>query len=315
MLTLRVSYFLTCMFVALSHRVPVTKFAARLFSTRSFGMTTTVTHSLGKSPSSGIDITIVPMFDDNYGYIIVDKATNQAAVVDPADSAPMFSVLQSLPDIELKQLWATHKHDDHVGGNVAFKKQYPSLEVIGTGYEHVPELTQPVKDGDVFTMGSLSIRVLHVPCHTTGHVAFYVEDEAKEARVVCTGDTLFVGGVGKFFEGTAEEMLVNMNRLSALPDDTVVCCAHEYTQSNLKFLQSIDPEICGAIYEEVVEKRKNGIFTVPTSIGKEKEYNCFIKCNDERIQQLTSKALGDSSIIGHPNLVMKALREMKNNFR
>ena len=272
-----------------------------------------VKHSLG---GGSVELALVPMFDDNYGYIIVDTATKDVALVDPADPPPVF---EALKDMGLKptQLWCTHYHDDHQGGNAAFKKEFPDMHIYGPSKEPIEVIDSKMDDGSSFSFGqNMKVSVIHVPCHTKGHIAFYGETEGADSsvKILAPGDTLFMGGVGKFFEGTAEEMLANMDRLVQLPDDTIVCSAHEYTQGNFAFANHLDEETCGETYKQVLATRAEGKFTLPTTIGAEKKTNLFMMCNDERLQGLVSAAAGQDTK-GDPAATMKMLRSLKNNFK
>lgn len=257
------------------------------------------------------DVHLVPMFSDNYGLILVDRATNMAALVDPGDPSPVIKVAKEL-GVKVELALITHKHNDHVGGNQAVQQSFPEISIVGTGYEEIPHVTKKVKEGDSFVMGSLKIEVIHVPCHTKGHVMYYVTsndpeaDPSKNCPILFSGDTLFVGGCGRFFEGTATQMLKNMDRLATLPPATQVYCAHEYTLGNLKFLSSVDPEVSTKVLAEVIEKRNANVPTVPTTIGREMEYNLFMKCREERTQALMNRH--------NPIDTMAILRELKNKF-
>jgi len=275
-----------------------------------------------------IKIHLVPMFNDNYGYIFIDKTSKLTGCVDPGDGNAIIKALDLLK-LDLNYVLCTHKHMDHVGGNLDIKNKFSRVNIIGTKYEEIPALTAPAGHNDAFTIGGLNVKVLHVPCHTRGHIAFYVTNNYNygdvtnneqqgslqsdinkdNSPVLFSGDTLFVGGCGRFFEGTAEDMLKNMDQLSALPHNTKVFCAHEYTEANLKFLSSIDPVVSTAIYEEVKTKRLSGIPTIPSTIGEQLRYNLFMKCREERVQLLVNQA-GCS-----PAEAMATLRAMKNNFK
>ena len=273
--------------------------------------------------TSYADVHLVPMFSDNYGFILVDKATNMTTCIDPGDGDVMASALQYL-GLSLDFILSTHKHTDHVGGNLALKRIFPRVSIIGTKYEPIPGIDKKVGEGDNFCIGSLEVRVKHTPCHTVGHIVYIVDssksfnDSSKKDRrnaniyahsssaLLFCGDTLFVGGCGRFFEGTAEDMLANMDFLGGLPPDTKVFCAHEYTESNLCFLKSIDPNVCVPVYERVLKMRSEGQPTIPSSIGEELEYNLFMKCRDARTQE----------IVGVVDAVqaMATLRAKKNAF-
>lgn len=258
--------------------------------------------------SSGrVSVEILPMWTDNYAYLVIDAASKHSAIVDPGEGDRIVQIVKDMESnglCTLKQLWCTHKHADHAGGNDEFKRAFPDLEIIGTQYEHIPALTKGVGEDSQFNLGDSLIKVMYVPCHTAGHVAFLVDGFQK---VLFPGDTLFVGGCGRFFEGTGAEMLTNMDRFAQLPKETLVYPAHEYTESNLKFLNSISPNLCGGRYREVTEMRKQGTVTVPTTIGKELEYNLFMKCHESHVQTVVGT-------VGDAVATMNQLRDMKNKF-
>lgn len=268
-------------------------------------------YASGLNSNSCADVFLVPMFTDNYGHILVDRATKKAALIDPADSDAVIKALRGLeivPDMVL----ITHKHLDHCGGNEGIKRAFPGVRIIGTGYEQIPGATESVREGDTVDFGNLLISVLHTPCHTKGHVCYFVTSTVPDdavsgnAPILFPGDTLFVGGCGRFFEGTPAEMLKNMDTFAKLPAETQVFCAHEYTTSNLKFLTSLDPEGCGTVLAEVLDTRDKGLPTIPSTIGKELEYNLFMKTREPRVQSL----VGAGSAVE----TMGRLREMKNSF-
>jgi len=273
------------------------------------------TVSVGGSEGN-IELRVVPMFTDNYGYIVIDKSSMQAAVVDPADHEVMLRVLQSMPEITCTQVWCTHKHKDHCGGNAAFAAAYPGIRIYGpaheTKWDAEPALTNPCEDHATFRLGnSTNVRVLFVPCHTRGHIAYFAD--AGNARVLAAGDTLFTGGCGRFFEGTPAEMLVNMDRLGGLPDDTVCCPAHEYTLGNFAFNASIDSRL-QPNHAEIIAVRERGEFTVPTTIGAEKKHNLFMRTREADVQSLTKQAAGEENELGAEQ-TMALLRSMKNSFK
>lgn len=213
----------------------------------------------------------------------------------------------------------THKHIDHVGGNQLLKDSYSAVEIIGTKYETVPAVTKRVGHNDIFALGNLKFQVFHTPCHTKGHIAYLVTslettnlDKGKDnvfSNSLFCGDTLFVGGCGRFFEGSAHDMLKNMDFFGSLPIDTKVYCAHEYTEANLKFLCSVNPtdSNTAAALTDAQAKRKDCIPTVPTTIGEQLKYNLFMKCRETNIQALLSVYTAEDA--------MSKLRELKNDFQ
>ena len=264
-------------------------------------------------------VYLVPMFSDNYGLLLVDEKDTTsskriAACIDPGDGLAILKAADAL-NLDLKYVLCTHKHADHVGGNTVIRQRLPSVQIIGTGYEEIPEINIKVHDGDSISFGGLEIKTIYAPCHTKGHVLYYVQrkekttgDSREESPILFSGDTLFVGGCGRFFEGTASDMLANMDRIASLPPDTHVFCAHEYTESNLKFLASIDDgPACSSMLSEVVAKRRANIPTVPSTVGRELEYNLFMKCREARTQELLKCRNAEET--------MGTLRKRKNDFK
>ena len=257
-----------------------------------------------KSVQACADVYLVKMFTDNYGYIVVDRETKLAAVVDPGEPQPIIDALSTL-SCSLSHVLCTHKHADHAGGNEMIKATFPNIEVIATKYEPIPSVTKPVGEGDHFRLGSLDINVIYTPCHTRGHVIFIVSGPSGKP-IIFTGDTLFVGGTGRFFEGTADEMLTNMDRLATYTPESLVYPAHEYTESNFKFLSHVDPETCSERYKLIQKIRADGQPTVPSSIGEEIEFNLFMQTRRDRLMKILDRPT--------PVEAMAKLRQMKNNF-
>lgn len=243
----------------------------------------------------------IPVLADNYSYLVIDESTNEAAVVDPAEPEKVIPVVEQ-HDVNLKHLITTHHHTDHSGGNERLVSQCPDLTVYG-GDDRIPALNHAVEDGEEFKIGNISVKALSTICHTTGSVSFYLQDENDKA--VFTGDTLFIGGCGKFFEGTAEQMYNSLiNVLGSLPKDTKVYCGHEYTASNLRFAASVEPE--NEALNEKIKWVSQQQQTVPSTIGDELEFNPFMRVNVDSVRKAAGKE--------DPVEVMGALREMKNNF-
>lgn len=257
------------------------------------------------------------MFTDNYGYIFVDRDTNLAGTVDPAEPEAVIKRIESL-NVNYQSLLCTHKHNDHAGGNELMKQRFPDLNIIGTKYEHIPAVTAPAGDGDIFTLGNLKIETIYTPCHTKGHVCYLITKEnvpgdtttsgIDNTPILFSGDTLFVGGCGRFFEGTATDMLQNMDRLAQLPPETLVFCAHEYTQSNYNFLYSLDPINMKEKFDSILHLRSQGIPTIPSTIREELRFNLFMRCRDPYVQELAKQP-------GDPVGTMGTLRGLKNNFK
>jgi len=221
----------------------------------------------------GLDIHLFPCLADNYGILIRDQATGLAATVDTPDAAAILAEADRL-GWRLALVLNTHWHPDHAGGNQAIKDA-TGAEIVGPPeVTRIAPLDRPAAEGDEVALGETRLQVLQTNGHTNGHVSFY----APSARAVFVGDTLFALGCGRLFEGTAQDMWTSLARLTALPDDTQVYCAHEYTASNARFALSVDtdPQVaarCAAVFAARAEGRP----TVPTSIGLEKATNPFLR--------------------------------------
>lgn len=214
--------------------------------------------------------------DDNYVYVLRDEATELTAVIDPSVSAPVFSFLKE-KKWRLDYILNTHHHWDHVGGNLELQKTY-DCEVVG--YEgdkaRLPGVTQTLKDGEIFRLGKSEAKVIFIPGHTTGHIAYYFEKE----KALFPGDTLFSLGCGRLFEGTYEQMFHSLSLLKKLPDDTKVYCAHEYTLTNARFLQEIEPsEANNKNYATLKGKLENVGSTIPSTLEFEKRYNPYMRAS------------------------------------
>ncbi|GAV03270.1 hypothetical protein RvY_13718 [Ramazzottius varieornatus] len=222
-------------------------------------------------------VTILPALDDNFMYVITDTATKEAAVVDPADPENVKSELDKNGQ-KLKAILTTHHHWDHACGNGKVQATYPGIQVVG-GDERVDSLDHHVKDGDTLMIGTTNVRCIATPCHTKGHICYFVTGKDGETPAVFTGDTLFLCGCGKFFEGTAEQMFENMRKLGSLPEETKVYCGHEYSIQNLKFALSVDADNRHTQQKmQYAKQRREELLPVPPStIQEEKQYNPFMR--------------------------------------
>ncbi|KAI9671311.1 MAG: Cytoplasmic glyoxalase II [Alyxoria varia] len=244
---------------------------------------------------------------NNYAYLISDDQTKDATVIDPANPPEVLPVLKQRREegaINLKSIINTHHHQDHSGGNAETLKSYPLPLIAGRDSPHV---TSTPAHNSTFPLGSsITITALHTPCHTQDSICYYLSDSSTNERAVFTGDTLFIGGCGRFFEGTPAEMHTALNEvLTGLPGDTKVYPGHEYTAGNAKFGLSITPsnpalQKLGDFAAQ--NKQTQGKFT----IGDEKDYNVFMRLDDPAVQKATG-GLTD------PVAVMGKLREMKNS--
>ncbi|MDX3910776.1 MAG: hydroxyacylglutathione hydrolase [Sphingobium sp.] len=225
-----------------------------------------------------LEVARVPVLSDNYIWLMHDAHSGETVVVDPAVADPVLEAAKER-GWTITQIWNTHWHPDHTGGNEAIKAATGCL-ITGPAAEaaKIPTLDRTVVEGDGVTIGAHNATVLEVPAHTAGHIAYHMDAE----HILFIGDTLFAMGCGRLFEGTAAQMFANMQRLGSLPDDTAVYCAHEYTQSNGRFALAADPENV-AIRERMADvdaARVRGEPTVPTTIGLERATNVFLRARD-----------------------------------
>jgi hydroxyacylglutathione hydrolase len=223
-----------------------------------------------------LDIVPVPAFADNYLWLVHDEASGETAVVDPGDAGPVLAEAERR-GWTIDQVWNTHWHPDHTGGNLAIK-QVTGARISGPAGEKIPGRDVGLSEGGDVALGDHVGRVIAVPGHTLGHIAL-VFDEDRSAFV---GDTLFAMGCGRLFEGTPEQMYNSLKRLAALPDDTRLFCAHEYTLSNARFAAHAMPgdAAIGARLIEVKRLREEGKITVPTTVAQERETNPFVRATN-----------------------------------
>jgi hydroxyacylglutathione hydrolase len=255
----------------------------------------------------------LPAFADNYIWMLHDG--RQALVVDPGESAPVEQALDA-HGLRLSAILVTHHHGDHVGGVDALR---PRLEgpVYGPEREKIPTPFTSLHDGDAAEWLGLRFEVIDVPGHTAGHIAYFCAagdpNDDGDAPILFCGDTLFSGGCGRLFEGTPAQMHHSLSRLAALPGDTRVCCAHEYTLSNLKFARAVEPHNRDLLdYTARCESlRADGRATLPSSIAQERRINPFMRCAQPEVAAAAAAhgARPDDEVD-----VLAALRHWKNNF-
>ena len=218
---------------------------------------------------------------DNYAYLVIAEDTHQAAVVDCAEADPVLRAA-AREGVALTAVLPTHHHFDHVGGNQDLLAALPTLAVYGVD-ERIPALTTRVRDGDEVQVAGLTARVIFIPAHTTGHIAYYFAD----AGAVFTGDTLFAGGCGRLFEGDAAMMMKSLGKLTALPDETRVFFGHEYTEKNLRFALTLEPHNA-ALQEKhawALAETRQGHPTTPTTIASEKATNPFLRSKSPELRE------------------------------
>lgn len=239
-----------------------------------------------------IEIARIPALSDNYIWLIHDRESQESVVIDPAEAEPVLEAARER-GWRITQIWNTHWHPDHIGGNATIKAE-TGCTVSGPAAEaaKIDTLDTAVAEGDTVTIGRHEAYVLDVPAHTAGHIAYHL----PAANAAFVGDTLFAMGCGRLFEGTAEQMFANMRKLEALPDETQVYCAHEYTEANGNFALTVEPDN-EALVERMAEvraMRAEGEATVPTTIALEKATNPFMRAADvaELAERRTAKDKG-----------------------
>ncbi|KAI0747990.1 hydroxyacylglutathione hydrolase [Daedaleopsis nitida] len=259
--------------------------------------------SFSSSAALRMKIVPVPVRDDNYAYLLIDDTTNKAAAVDPYD-VPKVKAAAEQAGVQIIAAITTHHHFDHSGGNQA--TAYPDAPIYG-GSDKISALTKQVKDKDEFNVAGVHVRCLATPCHTQDSICYYVSDSTgSHPGGVFTGDTLFVAGCGRFFEGTGAEMHAALSYLGKLPPQTVVYDGHEYTKGSLAFAKSIDPD--NAALARLEKLIKDGVIPAErTTVGDEKEWNPFMRLDSAPVQKATGG--------GEEGAVMDALRTLKNNYR
>ncbi len=248
---------------------------------------------------------------DNYAYWLTCSETGVSALVDPSEADPVLASASAhgrTPSFVL----CTHHHLDHVGGIPGIAARFSDIKVIGSSYDkgRIDGQTETVTDGDQFTVGGISVEVMLVPGHTLGAIAFVARAGGKTA--VFTGDTMFLAGCGRLFEGTPADMHKSLQRIVALPADTQIYCGHEYTADNLRFAASLEPsnEAITRAIAKTADIRSRGLPTVPHSVTEERAINPFVRVQFAELRH--NLALGaeasDVEVLG-------AAREAKDNFR
>ena len=222
-----------------------------------------------------LEILRIPVLNDNYVWLAHDAASGGTVAIDPAVAEPVLAAAAAR-GWRIDQIWNTHWHPDHTGGNAEIKAA-TGCAITGPAAEaeRIPTLDRLVGEGDVVALGAHHATVMEVPAHTAGHIAYYLPDDA----VLFVGDTLFAMGCGRLFEGTAAQMFANMQRFKALPGDTIVYCAHEYTESNGRFALTVEPgnpELLARM-DEVRRLRAAAQPTIPSTVALERATNPFMR--------------------------------------
>jgi hydroxyacylglutathione hydrolase len=256
--------------------------------------------------SARYQVVPVPAFKDNYIWVLRDD--RHAAVVDPGDAQPVLDYL-SREQLRLTAILATHHHADHVGGIGNLLRQF-DVPVFGPKDERITSLTRTLAEGERIEVPELAagFQVIAIPGHTRTHIAYY------GAKDLFCGDTLFACGCGRLFEGTPQQMHVSLGKLAGLPDDTRIYCGHEYTLANIRFARAVEPGNTALAERERTETRtrQDNRPTLPSSIGRERATNPFLRCSQPEIIASASRYLGES--VTDPVQVFAAIRNWKNEF-
>ncbi len=255
---------------------------------------------------SRLDVRQIPVLNDNYVYLARDQASGACAAVDPAVAGPVLSALDVL-GWRLSHILNTHHHHDHVGGNLELKRA-TGCTVVGNAADaaRIPGIDVRLNDGDTFALGESTAEVIAVSGHTIGHIAYWF---AADDVLFC-GDTLFALGCGRLFEGTPSQMWRSLSALRALPDETKVYCAHEYTEANARFALSVDPANRRLVERAQAVKalRQTGTPTVPSTIEDERATNPFLRADAPELARAVGLTDAD------PTTVFAAIRKRKDQF-
>ncbi|MBD3669976.1 MAG: hydroxyacylglutathione hydrolase [Gammaproteobacteria bacterium] len=255
-----------------------------------------------------LTINAIPAFEDNYIWALTIEGGELAAVVDPGDADPVIEYLDK-HGLKLGAILITHHHGDHTGGIRELLHHYGELPVYGPAGERIPALTHALKEDDTVTLEDLhaSFRVIDAPGHTRGHILYH-----GEGLLFC-GDTLFAGGCGRLFEGTPEQMYNSLSKIEALPDSTLVYCAHEYTEANLGFAEIAEPDN-QALHQRIAETRRlraQGEATVPSLLALEKATNPFLRSHQPELIEAAEGFAGHS--LNSPAEVFATVRHWKDS--
>jgi hydroxyacylglutathione hydrolase len=248
-------------------------------------------------------IDLIPALSDNYVYLI--RWNDSALVVDPAEARPVLGAIQKA-GVTLLHIINTHHHSDHVAGNAEVKAASPGCTIIGPDDPRIPDLDRTVGGGDELVLGPLVFDVLHVPGHTDSHIAFFLRSE----KWLLAGDSIFAGGCGRLFEGTPAQMHASLQTISALPDETLIFCGHEYTQKNLEFAASLEPDngAVSARLEDLRNRRRSGEATIPSTLAEEKRTNPFLRSHESGLRAAVGLEAADDVD------VFAEVRSRRNNF-
>jgi len=243
---------------------------------------------------------------DNYAYIIIDNNSKTIGVVDPSEAEPIAFFLKK-KNLKLNYILNTHHHFDHIGGNNKLKKMYNAKVVGFFGDKHrIPGIDITLKDGERWNFSNTTIKILHIPGHTLGHICFFFEKE----KIAFTGDTLFSLGCGRIFEGYHKQMLNSLNKIKELPKETMIYCGHEYTYKNAEFCMKYDKDNINLKkkFEKIKKLRLKNLPTIPSVLDDELKSNIFLRCNQNDLKiKINMKNEEDFK-------VFKKVRDLKDSY-
>ena len=253
-----------------------------------------------------MQVTPISCLVDNYAYIIINNSSKTVGVIDPSEAGPIDIFLKQ-KNLKLNYILNTHHHHDHIGGNIELKKKY-NAKIVGFANDkhRIPGIDIKLKNNDCWNFGNSSVKILHIPGHTSGHICFFFKNE----KIAFTGDTLFSLGCGKIFEGDYKQMLKSLNKIKKLPADTKIYCGHEYTQKNAEFCIKYDKNNFNLKrkYKKIKELRSKNLPTIPTILDEELKTNIFLRCDQEALKvTLNMKNEDDYK-------VFSIIRDLKDNF-
>lgn len=259
--------------------------------------------------ASKIEIKPVRVLKDNYVWVLINNHQRSAAIVDPGEASPVIDFL-NYHELALLAILITHHHRDHTGGLSELLNHY-DVPVYGPANEKIPLLNHRIREGDEISITGFpfKLQVLDIPGHTSGHVAYYGE------RMLFCGDTLFAAGCGRVFEGTPAQMYASLKKLAALPNDTLVYCAHEYTLNNLRFANTVEPgnPLIATRLEKAEELYNKNIPSLPSLLREERETNPFLRCDSPEIKAAAEKY--QYEYLNDPVAVFTVIRKWKDNFQ
>lgn len=277
--------------------------------------------------SSELRVKALPAFNDNYLWVIDNG--KEAIAIDPGDATPVLQWLEQ-ENLHLQAILLTHHHADHIGGVETLLHRNPKLTVYGSILEQISTVNFPLQGGELISPFGVThnvssiLTVMATPGHTRGHLSYFMPQQGTQPAHLFCGDTLFSAGCGRLFEGTAEQMFSSLEKIAALPEDTLVCCAHEYTLSNLRFAETVDPKNAALQAWQIAAKQRRSqeLPTVPTTIALEKACNPFLRCTEASVQQGVWLYLQDQNKFSETLIpatfdaltTFTALREWKNHF-